>query len=375
MTIAARVGGVAALALSACAPADEAWVWDLPGHLAPPVVPEDRPLTQSRVELGRHLFYDERLSLGGRVSCGTCHEQALAFTDGHATSAGADGEHGSRSAMALANVAFLPTLTWGNPVLTTLEEQALVPLFLDVPIELGAQYVIDDALAEFERSDEDRERFVAAFPEDADPFTIDHVVAALAAFERTMISVDSPYDRWLEGDARALDESARRGLVLFESDRLGCAECHEGPLQTASVRDERTPDAISRFENTGLYDLGDDGSYPLPNTGLFEFTHDPADLGRHRVPSLRNVAVTAPYMHDGSIADLDGVIDHYAAGGRTISEGPYAGVGADNPHKSPLVAGFSATSSERADLIAFLEALTDESFLSDSRFADPATAD
>ncbi len=362
------------LALPACTsvePRDAPWAWELPAHLSAPVLPDGASMSAAKVELGRHLFYEERLSVSGDVSCGTCHVQALAFTDGQAVSIGADGRPGTRSAMSLANVAYLPTLTWGNPVLDTLEEQALVPLFLDLPLEMGAQYVIDDALEHFAGDPAWIDRFEAAFSE-TDPFTVANVAAALAAFERTLVSADSPYDRWLQGDDAALDDAALRGLALFESDRLGCAHCHAGVLQTASFVSEAERDGTSRFENTGLYDVDGAGGYPQPNTGLFEFTHDRRDIGRHRVPSLRNVAVTAPYMHDGSIADLEGVIDHYAAGGRTIVDGPHAGDGSRNPNKSPRVGGFAITAAKRADLVAFLHALTDATFLEDPRFADPA---
>ena len=350
---------------------DEPWIWELPDHLPPPVVPDAHPLTVAKVELGRHLFYEERLSVTGDISCATCHEQARAFTDGRATSIGADGVPGFRNAMPLANLAWMPTLTWANPVLEELEAQTLVPLFLDAPLEMGAQFVIDEALAFFAEDAAWRQRFRAAFPDEDDPVTTASVVRGLAAFQRVLVSANSPYDRWLAGDRDALDPAALRGLELFASDRLGCATCHDGVLQTASVRHLDDPERRSRFENTGLYDLGEQGRYPSPNFGLYEFTRDPRDMGRHRVPSLRNIAVTAPYMHDGSVQDLDAVIDHYAAGGRTILEGPLAGVGADNPHKSPLVRGFEIEASERADLVAFLHALTDTSFLTDPRFADP----
>ncbi|MCX4241472.1 methanobactin export MATE transporter MbnM [Paraliomyxa miuraensis] len=348
----------------------EPYAWRLPPHFPEPWVPDDAPMSEAKVELGRHLFYEERLSVSGTISCGTCHVQALAFTDGRATSIGADGHAGTRSSMTLANVAHQPTLTWGNPVLDTLEAQALVPLFLDVPLELGAQYVIVDVLEEM-AADEYRARFVDAFPDQDDPFTVGNVAAALAAFQRTLSSGDSPYDRHLRGEPGGLSPAAERGLALFESSRLRCAGCHGGLLLASDMRSADDPEATARFENTGLYDLGAGGGYPPPNVGLFEFTGESTDMGRHRIPSLRNIAVTAPYMHDGSIADLDGVLDHYAAGGRTLSDGPWAGVGADNPNKSPLVAGFELTAAERADLVAFLEALTDEAFLVDPRFSDP----
>lgn len=363
------VGVVGCSELGADESSDAPYEWRLPPHFPEPVVPEDNPMTVAKVELGRHLFFEERLSVSGDVSCGTCHEPALAFTDALAVSEGADGRPGTRSAQSLANVAYQAALTWGNPLLTTLEDQALVPLFLDVPLEMGAQFVIEDVLDEFSRDDY-AARFRAAFPDDEDPFTIGNVAAALASFQRTLISGDAPYDRYLQGGGEALSPSAQRGLALFES--LGCGGCHDGVLLGSPMRSRASPDAIARFENTGLYNLGEQGAYPSPNTGLHEFTHDPRDLGRHRVPSLRNVAVTAPYMHDGSIEDLEGVLDHYAAGGRTIEEGPRAGVGADNPNKHPSLTGFVLTQSERRDVIAFLHALTDNAFLDDARFADPS---
>jgi cytochrome c peroxidase len=125
------------------------------------------------------------------------------------------------------------------------------------------------------------------------------------------------------------------------------------------------------FHNTGLYNIGGTGAYPPDNQGIYAFTHVDGDMGRFRAPTLRNIAKTAPYMHDGSIPDLDGVIDHYAAGGRTITSGPYAGVGSASPYKSELIKGFTLTTDERSDLRAFLESLTDDALLGDPAFADP----
>ena len=125
------------------------------------------------------------------------------------------------------------------------------------------------------------------------------------------------------------------------------------------------------FQNTGLYNIRGEFSYPAPNTGLYEFTNRREDIGKFRAPTLRNIAVTAPYMHDGSIATLSEVIDHYAAGGRTITSGPSAGIGRDNPNKAFNVAGFKLTDSEKSDLIAFLESLTDTEFLKNPALSDP----
>lgn len=344
--------------------------WRIPEHFADPWVPSGSAMSEARVDLGRHLFYEERLSSTGEVSCASCHRPELAFADDEPTSVGADGRAGDRNAPSLANVAYQPSLTWGNPLLTTLEAHALVPLFVDRPLELGAQQTIDEELGAM-AGDEYRARFEAAFPDEDDPFTISSVAIALASFQRTLVSGDSPYDRHLRGDGRALDASARRGLALFESPRLGCARCHEGLLLGSPLRSADEPEARPRFAATGLYAVGPDGAYPAPSRGVYEFTQDPSDMGRHRVPSLRNVAITAPYMHDGSIEDLGGVIDHYAAGGRAALERPEEAI---VPAPDPLVTGFEITDAERDDLIAFLEALTDHSFLSEPRFSDPEPA-
>lgn len=326
-------------------------------------------MTVEKVNLGRHLFFDESLSVSGDISCGSCHLPSMAFTDGEARSRGADGERGVRSSMSLANVAYMPTLTWGNPVLESLEDQALVPLFVDQPLEMGTHFVLDEALQRFSNDEYYRALFDAAFVGSESSISVANIAAALASFERSLISAGSPYDHYRAGEDDALDAGAKRGMVLFSD--LGCVDCHSGPLQTASFRSVEEPEGISRFENTGLYNLGSDGAYPLPNKGLSEFSQVSEDLGKHRIPSLRNIAFTAPYMHDGSLESLDDVISHYASGGRTLSAGPYVGVGADNPNKSPKLTGFEISAKQRLDLIAFLHALSDDEFIADRRHQDP----
>jgi cytochrome c peroxidase len=169
----------------------------------------------------------------------------------------------------------------------------------------------------------------------------------------------------------AIPASAIRGEALFFSERLECHHCHGNFNLNDSVMHERNRVGEIAFHNTGLYNLDGKGAYPADNTGIEEHTGRAEDMGRFRAPTLRNVALTGPYMHDGSAATLDEVIDHYAAGGRTISSGPHSGVGRDNPLKSSFLPGFVLTSRERADLMAFLNALTDEEFLTDARFSNP----
>ena len=216
-----------------------------------------------------------------------------------------------------------------------------------------------------------QELFANAFPEDDEPFTTERIVQAIASFERTLISGDAPYDRFVyEGDETAMSASAQRGMQLFFSERAECYHCHAGPNFSTSFRSAGTEAGPPDFQNNGLYNL-DAGAYPPGNGGLFEFTGEQRDQGRFRVPTLRNVELTAPYMHDGSIATLADVVEHYNAGGRNIEDGPLAGDGRMNPNKSPLVFPMNLNDQEKADLVAFLESLTDETFVADPRFAAP----
>jgi cytochrome c peroxidase len=274
--------------------------------------------------------------------------------------------------MTLTNVAYLPVLTWANPVLEHLEQQALIPLFGETPVEQGLAGH-EQQIFELFRSDPEYARlFPAAFPEQADPYTLGTMTRALASFQRTLISYDSPYDRYRYGrDQGAIPEQAKRGEALFFSEDFECHHCHGGLNLTDSIRHQRLAFSEAAFHNTALYNLDGTGAYPPQNTGIMEVTGNPEQMGRFRTPTLRNVALTAPYMHDGSIATLDAVLDHYREGGRTIADGPYAGVGRLSPLKDIFIVGFPLSSDNRAALLAFLESLTDESFVRDPRFSDP----
>jgi cytochrome c peroxidase len=349
-----------------------AYQWSLPKGFPSPRVPADNLMSAAKVELGRHLFYDVRLSVNQTTSCATCHRQELAFTDGQSRAIGATGEVHPRASMSLANVAYAPTLAWANPSLTSLERQPLVPIFGEHPVEMGMAGREEELLANIRAERLYRTLFNAAYPNQNDPYTLGNVTKALASFVRILISGDSPYDRYkYRSEVNAISPAAKRGEQLFFGERLECFDCHNGfnlsgPTDSASMAlGENT------FENNGLYNLDGKGSYPTNNTGVFEITSDPADMGKFKIPTLRNIAVTAPYMHDGSIKSLSGVIDHYAAGGRVLKGGALAGDGRLSPLKSNLVRGFKITKQERKDLIAFLKSLTDEKFLRNSRFANP----
>jgi cytochrome c peroxidase len=321
------------LLLSSCT-IDDAYVWSLPDGVLPPPEPADNPTTAVKVELGRRLFFDARLSADETYSCASCHEPTRFFTDGLPVSRGLYGDALPRGAPSVANSGYLRVYTWANPRLTSLEEQALVPMLAKRPPELDIADRVPEVMA---RLEDLRPLFEDSFPEDLDPMVIGNLARAFAAYQRTLISADAPYDR------RELDDRALRGEALFTG--LGCAGCHSGRWFTDAAESDHP------FHNTGLYDLGGTGAYPFGNHGLHEFTGVAEDMGKFRTPSLRNVAETAPYMHDGSIATLNEVIDHYAAGGRTA-----------NRYKDPRLTGFSLGDSEREDLVAFLESLTDSSF-------------
>ncbi len=351
---------------------EETWTWVLPKGFPEPRVPKDNPMSEAKVELGRHLFYDVRLSENRTQSCGSCHLQALAFTDGRAQAVGSTGEVHRRSSMGLTNIAYASALTWASSVIVTLEHQALLPLFGDDPVELGLagkEAVLLDRMREDAKYPD---MFRAAFPDEADPISVGTITKAIGAFQRTLISGNAPYDRWIYGgDANAVSESAKRGRELFFDERLECFHCHGGFNFSDATQHDGTTIVEMQFHNNGLYNLDGNGAYPSSDPGLIELTDRAGDMGRFRAPTLRNIARTAPYMHDGSIATLDEVIDHYARGGREITEGPNKGPGWMSPIKSEFLHGFTLTAQERADLLAFLESLTDEEFLTNPKHSDP----
>jgi len=180
------------------------------------------------------------------------------------------------------------------------------------------------------------------------------------------VSFDAPVDRYRRGDTRALEAAAVRGMGLFESK--GCTRCHADEARTGAGRPGGPG---GDFANTGLYNVGGTGAYPTPNRGLFETTARADDMGRMKIPSLRNVALTFPYAHDGSVGSLEAVLDNYVRGGRLVRLGPNAGDGRDNPFKDPRLTPLTLSDVERADLLAFLRALTDSSFVTNTRYANP----
>lgn len=393
--------------------ADTPYALHLPRGFPGPNIPADTPLTWERVELGRFLFYDTRLSGNQTYACASCHEQSKGFTDGRPQAEGSTGEIHPRSAMSLTNVAYAGTLAWANSTLFTLENQALIPMFGEHPVELGLAGKEVELLDRLRGDPRYQRMFAEAFPDEADRFSLSTVTRAISSFERTLISGNSAYDVYVFVDENAISASAKRGEKLFNDEKRECFHCHAGFNFTTSVDAEGKPIPEISFHNTALYNVrcadfslpdldlpwcnppplaercmvndtnqplgchcegsGPQpmGCYPTPNTGKYDITHKSEDMGAFKAPTLRNIAATAPYMHDGSIATLEEVLDHYAAGGRTISDGEYAGVGHDSPSKGRFVRGFDLSDSEKADIVEFLKTLTDDEFLTNPHFANP----
>ena len=333
--------------------------------------PADNPLTDAKVVLGRWLFYDRRLSFNDSVSCGDCHQQQAGFADPRRLSVGATGEETRRNAMTLTNVAYNGRYMWANPAVKTLETQMLIPLLGDHPVEMGLHKDESGTLGRLRADARYGPLFIAAFPADDEPVRVVNAVKAISTFVRTLVSYNSPFDHSLAGDGDAISAAAQRGFALFRSDRLGCANCHDGLnfRMTPGHRTAASDDSVA-YHNTGLYNL-EGGAYPARDRGVFDVTGEPADMGRFKAPTLRNIAVTAPYMHDGSIGSLEAVLDHYARGGRLIPDGPDAGDGRLSPMKSRFITGFAISLQEKREVIAFLESLTDTAFLTDPRLANP----
>ncbi len=313
------------LACAILAAAAPHWRWpSLPAGVSPPPVPADNAMSAAKVALGRRLFYEADLSINGTMSCATCHAQKRGFADDNRTRPGALDDPGRRNVPGLANVAWLPSLTFADPALTTLEAQVAVPLFGEHPVEMGMKGKDAELVRRLSADACYVRMFRRAFPETRGDITVRTVAKALAAFQRTLIAFDTPWDRAKAGNA-ALPADAARGEQVFRAH--ACASCHAGV----------------NFTDGGFHRL-------LPihaDRGLGETTGRAEDDGRFRTPGLRNVALTAPYLHDGRAGTLE---DAIAAHGQPI------------------------TKTDMRDLTAFLHALTDETFVTDPKFALPDRA-
>jgi cytochrome c peroxidase len=293
-------------------------------------VPKENQLTAERIALGKKLFYDKQLSRTREVACGSCHLQENAFADPRELSIGVDGKKGTRNAPSLANMAYNTSFFWDGGV-PTLEQQAIAPILNPLEMDMTMGEVVGRIAADPE--------YVAMFGSAYDTLPSPGTVTrAIASFVRTLVSGGSRYDRFNRGDSSALNASERNGMALFFGEKGDCFHCHTGFNFTNNT-----------FRNDGF-------AGTLSDSGRARITGKEADMGKFKVPTLRNIALTAPYMHDGSLATLDQVLDHYI----TLDHA--------HPNLDPLMHPLNLSAQERADLIAFLRSLTDETFVNEPKF-------
>ncbi len=286
-------------------------------------IPANNPLTAEKIELGRKLYFDKRLSADNSVSCATCHDPKLAFTDGKPVSTGIKGQKGGRSAPTLVNRLFSKEQFWDGRA-EDLEAQALGPI--QNPIEMGN--TLEAVVKKLNGIEGYRKEFQRVFATDV---TAEGIAQAIASFERTVVSGNSAYDRFQAGDEKALSESAKRGLTLFEG-KANCVTCHVG----------------FNFTDEGYRNIGVGMDQETPDVGRFEISKKEADRGAFKTPTLREIAAGAPYMHDGSEKTLLDVINFYDKGG------------VPNAQLSTDIKPLNLTNQEKADLVEFLKSLTGE---------------
>ncbi|HEY6987920.1 MAG TPA: cytochrome c peroxidase [Bryobacteraceae bacterium] len=308
---------------------------ETPLGLPPVPIPANNPETADGVALGRRLFYEKKVSRDGTVACASCHNPLLGFTDGQKHSTGVGGKTGTRNAPTVINAAYFPSLFWDGRA-ASLEDQADKPI--SNPVEMGQSQGHDVWVKKLGADPAYKAAFQKAFG--PGPATIGKVTKALAAFERTVISGNSPFDRYeFGGDKKALSAAAIRGLAIFRDPQKGnCATCHTIDAKYALFSD-------GKFHNIGV---GVNGEGELTDLGRYSETKVESDKGAFKTPILRNVAETAPYMHDGSLKTLKSVVDFYAGGGNS------------NPYLDKEIKEIKLTGRERADLVEFLKSLTGE---------------
>jgi len=289
--------------------------------------PSDNPQNAEKIALGRKLFFDKRLSLDGSISCASCHDPQKAFSDQRSKSIGINGLLSERNAPSILNAAFLKTAMF-DAHLATLELQAIVPI--QEPVEMGHNLKI--LIKQLRQIPEYQAAAQAIFGRDFDAWVL---TRSLAAFERSLLSMNAPFDQYMAGNKKAMSKDEMAGWRIF-SDELYCTKCHPAPYFT-------TYEAA----NNGLY-----ASYEgKTDQGRFRIHHDSSDIGKFKIPSLRNLPLTYPYMHDGSINSMEAALAHYQQGG------------AGHPLQDPRILSFELSTKEKAQLLAFFNALVDTSYL------------
>jgi len=324
-------------------------------------LPSDNPLTNEGVELGRMLFYDTKLSKDNSISCATCHQQSKAFTDGKIVGIGIRGQKTDRNTMSLVNMLWSSPHKFWDGRAANLEDQALQPI--ENPKEMDLK--TSELLLKLNDDPVYKAKFKLAF--NTDKIKQEHIAKALAQFQRTLISQDSNYDKFLKGESQ-LSEKEQRGLLLFfthPDPSIGlrgsnCGDCHRNFL-TDGFNEE-----LDGFANNGLEDE------EHLESGLFAVTKNPLDKGKFKIPSLRNIALTAPYMHDGRFNSLEEVLDHYNDHIRMSSTLDILVREASNELREPSdPVSLKLTKEEKDDIIAFLKTFTDSTFINNKKYANP----
>jgi len=334
---------------------------DYPFYFGEPEIPTDNALTHEGVRLGRALFYEEKLSKDNSISCASCHKQELAFTDGLPVSVGFAGRQQTVGSMGLANLAWNTRFNWDGRA-ASLEEQAFGPI--EHPNEMNQS--LEETVRKLQATEEYPPLFKAAFG--SETITDEKITKALAQFIRTLVSQDSKYDQYLRGEYQPTDLELR-GIELFfthPEPSIGlrggnCGDCHLGPQVSGDPEDFRG------FHNNGLDSEGN------LRPGLSGFTGQPEDRGKFKAPSLRNIALTAPYMHDGRFATLEEVLAHYNEHVQRSSTLDPLIIEASN-ELAPEPDGqirLHLTEDEKEAILAFLNMLSDEAFLTNPEFSDP----
>jgi cytochrome c peroxidase len=286
------------------------------------LIPKDNLLTDEKIELGKKLFFDKRLSIDETVSCATCHVPEKAFTDGLPVSKGVYNRLSNRNAPSLFNVGYFPKLMFDGEI-STLEMQVIVPIQEHNEMGMSMKKLIEKlrSIPEYQLAAK------KIFNREFDPWVL---TRSISAFERTLISLNAPFDDFYKnGRKNAISSEAKKGWKLF-SEKLNCIECHQAPLFTNN-----------KVENNGLVNEFDE------DKGRFRINSDSSEIGKFKVPSLRNVELTAPYMHDGRFSKLKEVIQHYKNGGNNVK------------NQSELIQKFQLSHDEERYLVSFLKSLTD----------------
>lgn len=333
--------------------ANEPYELNLPEYVLEPIIPEDNPLTKGKVDLGRKLYFDKRLSADDTVSCATCHDPNKGFADGEIVAIGIKGQKGARNSPTVLNTAFLDFQFWDGRALT-LEEQAKQPIINPVEMGMPSHDAVVEKISNISEYITD---FKNVFGTDS--ITIDHIAQAIASFERTLITLNTPFDRFIAGEDNAISASAKRGWELFQG-KARCITCHEFNVSYPFFTDNKFHNIGVAMKDKDFVDLArkaartnadpatlahEEASSEL---GRYLVTKEPKDIGAFKTPGLRNITLTAPYMHNGSEPTLESVVEFYNKGGEP------------NPNLDGGIRPLNLSEEEKMDLAEFMKTLTSD---------------